>query len=124
MERTLSAQVTSVLFKITSESGVAAGIRRIEAVTGSGAVRWVDDQLKKLGAIASQLKSSPELVGQKVGQLVARNRELEKELATAKQALLTGGASGAAADVQEIDGIKLMVSPHGWRGCKDASRRC
>ena len=98
------------LFKITSESGVASGIRRIEAVTGAGAVRWVDERLGRLRDVAVQLKSTPESVLQKVSQVVTRNRELERELAAAKQALLTGGGTGTEDTVEEIAGIKVLVN--------------
>ncbi|MEM7503449.1 MAG: alanine--tRNA ligase [Pseudomonadota bacterium] len=98
------------VFKITGESGVASGIRRIEAVTGAGALKWIDGQLSQLGDIAARLKSTPDRVGQKIDQLVTRNRELEKELAGAKQALLSGSAGDREDQVTEIDGIKVMVS--------------
>lgn len=97
------------LFKITSESGIASGVRRIEAVTGEGAIAWIDDKLRTLDDIASRLKSTPEQVGQRVDQLVRRSKDLEKDLAAAKQQLLTGGAA-ATDDVTDVDGIKVLVS--------------
>jgi alanyl-tRNA synthetase len=98
------------LFKITSEGGVASGVRRIEAVTGKGAVDWVDSQQKALQQIAAMLRSQPDQIGNKVEQLLKRNKELEKDLAAAKQALITGGSDDQADNIQEIAGIKVLVS--------------
>ncbi len=98
------------LFKITSEGGVASGVRRIEAVTGKGAVAWVDEQQKALQKIAGLLRSQPDQIGNKVGQLLQRNKDLEKELAAAKQALITGGGNEQAENISEIAGIKVLVS--------------
>jgi len=97
------------VFKITSEGGVAAGVRRIEAVTGKGALDWIDANLHALERVASLLRSSPEQVAAKVEQLQRRNKDLEKELAAARQQLLTGGA-GVGEDVTEVDGIKVLAS--------------
>ena len=98
------------IFKITSEGGVASGVRRIEAVTGKGAVEWIDEQQKSLQTIAGLLKSQPDQIGNKVEQLLKRNKELEKELAAAKQALITGGSNDQSENVEDISGIKLLVT--------------
>jgi alanyl-tRNA synthetase len=98
------------IFKITSEGGVASGVRRIEAVTGKGAVEWVDEQQKTLQRIAGLLKSQADQIGNKVEQLLKRNKELEKELAAAKQALITGGSNDQPENVEDISGVKLLVS--------------
>ncbi len=97
------------VFKITSEGGVASGIRRIEAVTGEGALAWIDRNQQALDEVAALVKSDREQVATKVGQLVKRTRELERELATTKQKLLTGGAGGAEDSVTEVDGIKVLA---------------
>ncbi len=97
------------IFKITSEGGVASGVRRIEAVTGKGALEWVDQNLRSFDDVAHALKSSRDQVAQKVDQLLRRNKELEKELAATKQQLLTGGAD-TQHEIVEIGGIKLLVS--------------
>ena len=97
------------LFKIVSESGIASGVRRIEAVTGDGALAWVDERLRALDSAAAQLKSNPDQLSQRIDQLVKRSRELERDLATARQQLLTGGGR-AEDDVQEVSGIKVLVS--------------
>ncbi len=96
-------------FKITSESGVASGVRRIEAVTGEGAMHWIDANQRSLDHVASMLRSPRDQAAAKVEQLLRRNKELEKELAATRQQLLTGG-SDAADDVTEIDGIKVLAS--------------
>ena len=98
------------LFKITSESGVASGVRRIEAVTGDGALRWIDRKLETLGGVAALLKGGPDEAQQKVEQLLRRNKELEKELAAVRQQLLTGGAGDVSSEAVDIKGIKVLVS--------------
>ncbi|MDA0705532.1 MAG: alanine--tRNA ligase [Proteobacteria bacterium] len=98
------------LFKIVSEGGVASGVRRIEAVTGKGALTWLAGHVESLRQIGGLLKSQPDQVGVKVEQLLKRNRELEKELAAAKQAIVTGSSDDRSNTVQEIAGIKLLVT--------------
>ncbi|MDX2412016.1 MAG: alanine--tRNA ligase [Woeseiaceae bacterium] len=98
------------VFKITSESGVASGVRRIEGVTGKGALEWIDSRQQSLHDISALLRSQPEQASAKIEQLLKRNKELEKELAAARQALVTGTASDHTEDVQEIAGIKVLVT--------------
>jgi alanyl-tRNA synthetase len=98
------------VFKITHEGGVASGVRRIEAVTGKGAIEWLDANQHALKDIAGLLRSPPDKACEKVGQLIKRNKELEKELASAKQALITGSSGDRTEDVQEIDGIKVLAT--------------
>ncbi len=98
------------VFKIVSEGGVAAGIRRIEAVTGKGALDWIDNTLKRLADISGLLRSQPEQVAAKVQQLVKRNKDLEKDLATAKQALVSGQGADRSEDIREIGGIKVLAT--------------
>jgi alanyl-tRNA synthetase len=98
------------VFKITSESGVASGVRRIEGVTGKGALEWIDSRQQSLHDISALLRSQPEQVSAKIGQLLKRNKELEKELAAARQALVTGTASDHTENVQEIAGIKVLAT--------------
>ncbi|MEC7030681.1 MAG: alanine--tRNA ligase [Pseudomonadota bacterium] len=66
------------LFKLLSETGIASGVRRIEAITGAAAVQWVQDQNKTLVGIASSLKCDKEVVGKKVSQLKSEMKELRK----------------------------------------------
>jgi alanyl-tRNA synthetase len=98
------------VFKITHEGGVASGVRRIEAVTGKGAIDWLDANQQTLNDIAGLLRSPADQASAKVEQLIKRNKELEKELAAARQALVTGTAADRTEDVQEIDGIKVLAT--------------
>ena len=98
------------VFKITSEGGVASGIRRIEAVTGKGAMDWIDANQQTLANLAGLLRSQPDQAATKVEQLLKRTKDLEKELAAAKQALITGKGSDHSESVQEIAGIKVLAA--------------
>jgi alanyl-tRNA synthetase len=97
------------LFKIISEGGVAAGVRRIEAVTGKGALDWIDANQRELDQVAALLKGSRDQAAAKVEQLLKRTKELEKELAATRQKLLTGGSS-ADENVTEVAGIRVLAS--------------
>lgn len=96
------------IFKIISEGGVASGVRRIEAVTGAGALKWISANQDALEHVASLLKSPRDQAVAKVEQLLRRNRELEKELVSAKQKLLSGASTDVADNITEIDGIKVL----------------
>ncbi|HNP37481.1 MAG TPA: alanine--tRNA ligase [Woeseiaceae bacterium] len=98
------------VFKITSEGGVASGIRRIEAVTGTGALAWLDERQKMLDAISILLRSQSDQSVAKVEQVLRRNRDLEKELAAAKQALVTGKGSNELDQVVEVCGIRVLAT--------------
>jgi alanyl-tRNA synthetase len=98
------------IFKITHESGIASGVRRIEAVTGKGALEWLAAKQQALDHIAGLLRSQPEKASTKIEQVLKRNKELEKELAAVKQALATGSAGDHTANVQEIGGIKVLAA--------------
>ncbi|MEQ8205185.1 MAG: alanine--tRNA ligase, partial [Woeseia sp.] len=97
------------VFKITSEGGVASGVRRIEAVTGQGALEWIDRNQHSLDEVAGLVKSTREQAAVKVEQLVRRSRELEKQLAEAKQQLLSGGAANMDDSITEVSGIKVLA---------------
>jgi alanyl-tRNA synthetase len=98
------------IFKITSEGGVASGIRRIEAVTGKGALEWIEGNLQALGSVASLLRTQPGQASAKVEQLLKHNRELEKELATLKRQLASGRIGNVTENITEIEGIKVLAS--------------
>ncbi len=98
------------VFKITSEGGVASGVRRIEAVSGKGAMDWIDENQRTLSNLADVLRSPPTQAMSKVEQLLKRNKELEKELVAAKQALVTGQGSDHSENIQEIAGIKVLAA--------------
>jgi alanyl-tRNA synthetase len=97
-------------FKITHEGGIASGVRRIEAVTGKGALEWLATRQQALESIAGLLRSQPEHASTKVEQLLKRNKELEKELTAAKQALVTGSSGDHTDQAQEIAGIKVLAA--------------
>jgi alanyl-tRNA synthetase len=98
------------VFKITSEGGVASGIRRIEAVTGEGAMHWIDANQQTLAKLAGLLRSQPDQAATKVEQLLKRTKDLEKELAAARQALITGKGSDHTESVQVIAGINVLAA--------------
>ena len=98
------------VFKIAHEGGVASGVRRIEAVTGKGAMDWIEANQQVLHDLAEKLRSTPDQAAARVEQLLKRTKELEKELAAAKQALVTGQGTDRAEAVEEIDGIKVLAT--------------
>ena len=98
------------VFKITSEGGIASGVRRIEAVTGRGALTWIEAGLRALDDVAALLRSQPDKAATRVEQLLKRNKDLEKDLAAAKQALVMGEATDHSDNVQEIAGIKVLAT--------------
>ena len=98
------------LFRIASETGIAAGVRRIEALTGAAALRSVVAQSDLLDQLGGLLKAgSDELLG-KAKQLVDRNRELQKELQAAQVELASGGAQNVDDQVQAVDDVKVLVT--------------
>ncbi len=97
------------VFKISSEGGVASGVRRIEAFTGKGAMAWIGANQETLGLLSERLRCQPDHAVAKVEQLQKRARELEKQLVATKQALIGGAGPTSFEDVQEIGGIKVMA---------------
>ncbi|WP_019627135.1 alanine--tRNA ligase [Thioalkalivibrio sp. ALJT] len=98
------------LFRITSEGGVAAGIRRIEAVAGEVALHWVDQQLGYLDAIADRLRAGRGEAADKVAQLQERSRELEKQIEQLKGKLASQAGSDLASQAQEIGGVQVLAA--------------
>jgi len=98
------------LFKITSEAGIASGVRRIEAVTGETALDYVDANQSSLKAVASAIKAKPDNVEEKTEQLVQRSRQLEKELGHLKSKLASSTGSDLASSAQSIGGINVLAS--------------
>jgi alanyl-tRNA synthetase len=96
------------VFKIVSEGGVASGVRRIEAVTGETALKWINANQEALEQVASLLRSPRDQVMAKVDALLRRNRDLEKELAAARSRLASGSAPDLAESITEIAGIKVL----------------
>ena len=83
------------LFKIVSEGAVAAGIRRVEALTGAAARDYLETQAGYARAAADTLKSKPEDVTARITALMAERKQLEKDLSQAKKDLALGGGSGS-----------------------------
>ncbi|MFP3869498.1 MAG: alanine--tRNA ligase, partial [Syntrophobacteria bacterium] len=96
------------LFKITGESSVAAGIRRIEAVTGKAALDYIQTQEKTLKQTAALLKSAPEDLAGRVEKLLAQQRNLEKEVERVKAQAVSRQFGPQGEDIQEVDGIKVL----------------
>jgi alanyl-tRNA synthetase len=97
-------------FKIVAESGVAAGIRRVEAVTGEGALAWVQQQEAKLVDAARALKSTPEELAPRVAQILDNVRSLEKELARLKSKLASSQGDDLVAAAEEVKGVRVLAA--------------
>mgnify|MGYP000400669861 CR=1 FL=1 len=98
------------LFKITSEAGIAAGVRRIEAVTAEGALGYVEGQSQSLNHVAGLVKSDVAGVTTKVEQMIAKSKQLEKEIAQLKQQLASQAGSDLVSQAIEINGVKALVA--------------
>jgi alanyl-tRNA synthetase len=96
------------LFKIVSEGAVAAGIRRVEAVTGEAARQYLEDQAGYARAAADMLKAKPEDVATRIDVLMSERKQLEKDLSEARKQLALGGGGGAASGPEEIGGIAFV----------------
>jgi alanyl-tRNA synthetase len=119
------------LFKIISESAVSSGVRRIEALTGKGALDWLNARDARLRQAAASLKAAPDEVPARVAALVEGTKRLERELADAKKALAMGGGSGSApaAGPEQVGGHAFLgqvvdgLDPKGLRGEVDAMKQ-
>ncbi|MEI4549981.1 alanine--tRNA ligase [Pseudoalteromonas spongiae] len=98
------------LFKIVSEGGIAAGVRRIEAVTGEGAVSYINKQAETLSAIAALVKGDGNNVLDKVSALVERAKGLEKEIAQLNDKLASAAGASLLDAVVDVNGVKLLVA--------------
>ncbi len=96
-------------FKIVSESGTASGIRRIEAVTGVGALNWIENAEMKLQRIAEILKTDIESVDSRLTLQLDKTRKLEKELEQLKGKLASSAGSDMLNEAESIDGIKVIA---------------
>ena len=94
------------ILKIISESAVAGGVRRIEAVTQRGARKWIDARDSQLTHVAQLLKSSPEQVAERVANLMDERKKLEREMSDLRRKLATGG--GASQQAETIGNIQFV----------------
>ena len=98
------------LFKIVSESGIAAGVRRIEAVTGADAVAYVSEQEQQLSDVAALVKGDSASVLEKVSALLEKSKGLEKQIAQLNDKLASAAGASLLDSIVEINGVKLLVA--------------
>jgi alanyl-tRNA synthetase len=98
------------LFKIVAEGGVAAGIRRVEAVTGHNALGWAQQAAGTLGEAAAALKSAPAELTSRIGQVLEQVRDLERELARLKSRLAASQGDDLAAKAIDVAGIRVLAA--------------
>jgi alanyl-tRNA synthetase len=96
------------LFKIVAETGIAAGVRRIEAVTGEGALVYVQESEARLADIAAQVKAQPAEAAARIQQILDNVRALEKELARLKSKLAVSQGEDLVAQAGEVKGVKVL----------------
>ena len=96
-------------FRIISETGVASGVRRLEAVTGEVCLDWISKRDKTLTNISALVKGSAENAAEKVKQLVEKNKQLEKELSKLKSKLASSAGGELSSQAVEINGIKVLA---------------
>jgi alanyl-tRNA synthetase len=94
-------------FRFSGQTGVAAGVRRIEAVTGTGALRALREQEQRLAQVAETLKAQPEHVLRRLEQLVEERQRLETRL---QEALRSGGGAGMTGDRTTVDGVDVTIA--------------
>ncbi|MDN3379289.1 MULTISPECIES: alanine--tRNA ligase [unclassified Pseudoalteromonas] len=98
------------LFKIVSESGIAAGVRRIEAVTGADAIAYVSEQEQYLNDVAALVKGDSASVLEKVTALLEKSKGLEKQIAQLNDKLASAAGASLLDSIVEINGVKLLVA--------------
>jgi len=124
----VSALGDIALFKIISESAVASGVRRIEALTGEAARQWLTHREDRLREAAAALKATPDEVPQRVVALLDERRRLERELAEAKKALALGGGAKQEAGPEQVNGRAFVgqliegLDPKGLRSLVDENK--
>jgi alanyl-tRNA synthetase len=97
-------------FKILLETGVAAGIRRIEATTGSGVLAYLGETEKNLGAIAQLVKATPTEAAERVAQLMEHSRALEKELDRLKSKLASSQGDELVQQATDVNGVRVLAA--------------
>jgi len=98
------------LFKIVAEGGVAAGVRRVEAVTGENALAWVQELDGRLAEAAAVLKAPVVELGAKIGQMLDHAKALEKELARLKSKMASSQGDDLAGQAVEVNGVKVLAA--------------
>jgi alanyl-tRNA synthetase len=98
------------LFKITAESGVAAGVRRIEAVTGDVALNLIQMQERQLRQMADAVKAQPHEAAGRIAQILDHQKSLEKELAALKSKLASAQGDELVSQAQDINGVKVLAA--------------
>ena len=98
------------LFKIVAEAGVASGVRRIEAVTGSGALAYVEDEERRLGELSQLLSSSGDDAVEKLRQLFDKQKKLERELDSLRSKAAGSATADLAGSAVEVGGIKVVAA--------------
>jgi alanyl-tRNA synthetase len=98
------------LFKIVAETGIAAGVRRVEAITGDNALAYLQSLEGTVNRLASTLKSAPAEVPQRLGQVLDQVRSLEKELAALKGKLASAQGDELQAQAVDVKGIKVLAA--------------
>ena len=98
------------LFKILSESGIAAGVRRIEAISGDGALAWLRDTQAQVERVAALLKTEAGGMADKVESLLAARREQDREIARLKQKLASGEGTDLASRAVDVGGLKILAA--------------
>ena len=98
------------LFKIVSETGIAAGVRRIEAVTGAGALGWVSALEEREARVMALMKSDPENLEERVGQVVMRARELERELEKVRGKLAVQEGETLLGRAVDVEGLRVLAA--------------
>lgn len=118
------------VIKIVAETASAAGVRRVEALAGEAARKYLNEQDRRLGAAAMAIKASPADVPARLESLMDDRRRLERELAEAKRQLALGGGAGSADDGEaEIAGVKVVmralhgINPKDLRGLVDDGKK-
>jgi alanyl-tRNA synthetase len=119
------------LMKIVGESAVAAGVRRVEALTGAGALAFLNEQHKLVREAASAMRAAPAEVPERIAQLMEERKKLERDLSEARRQLAMGGGvgDGAASDTVDIGGVTLMaravegVEPKDLRSLVDQAKQ-
>ena len=98
------------LFKIVSEGGIAAGVRRIVALTGEEALAWVHSMEDRIGRIAGSMKAEAETVADRVEAMLVRNRVLERDLERLKARVAASRGDDLAAQAVDVDGLKVLAA--------------